>query len=271
VGFDDIAISRFDYGALDLERHSVRLRLNSTVVGVRETGDDTVTVDYVRDGNAVSVTGDHCVLACYNGAIPYICPQLPESQKEALRYGVKVPLVMTNVLVKNGHAFSKLGVGQVYCPDDPYVVVTVAPPTATGGYQPPRGPDDPMVIYMLGVPSVKPTGNETSRELNRMGLEKVYATTFDTYEQEIRDQLQGLLGEHGFSHKTDIKAITVNRWPHGYSYEYLSLDDPEWAEGQAPSAVRQDFNRQFGFRSSRLPGCGYRCWVAGCRRTNGVK
>jgi spermidine dehydrogenase len=219
-GFDDIAISRFDYGALDLERHSVRLRLNSTVVGVRETGDDTVTVDYVRDGNAVSVTGDHCVLACYNGAIPYICPQLPESQKEALRYGVKVPLVMTNVLVKNGHAFSKLGVGQV-------------PPTATGGYQPPRGPDDPMVIYMLGVPSVKPTGNETSRELNRMGLEKVYATTFDTYEQEIRDQLQGLLGEHGFSHKTDIKAITVNRWPHGYSYEYLSLDDPEWAEGQA--------------------------------------
>jgi spermidine dehydrogenase len=69
-GFDDIAISRFDYCALDLERHSVRLRLNSTVVGVRETGDNMVTVDYVRDGNAVSITGDHCVLACYNGAIP---------------------------------------------------------------------------------------------------------------------------------------------------------------------------------------------------------
>ena len=243
-GFDDIAISRFDYGALDLERHSVRLRLNSTVVGVRETGDDRVTVDYVRDGNAVSITGDHCVLACYNGAIPYICPQLPESQKEALRYGGKVPLVMTNVLVKNGHAFSKLGVGQVSCPDDPYVVVTVAPPTTTGGHQPPRGPDDPLVIYMLGAPSVTPTGNETSRELNRMGLEKLYATTFDTYEQEIRDQLQGLLGEHGFNHETDIEAITVNRWPHGYAYEYSSLDDPEWAEGQAPHEIgRARFGR----------------------------
>ncbi len=44
-GFDDIATSRFDYGALDLERHSVRLRLNSTVVGVRETEDDAVSVD----------------------------------------------------------------------------------------------------------------------------------------------------------------------------------------------------------------------------------
>ena len=243
-GFDDIATSHFDYSALDLEQHPVRLRLNSTVVGVRETGDDAVAVDYVRDGDAVSVTGDHCVLACYNGAIPYICPQLPESQKEALRYGVKVPLVMTNVLVENGHAFAKLGVGQVNCPDDPYVVVTVAPPTTTGGHQPPSGPDDPMVIYMLGVPSIDPADGETTRELLLRARHQVYATTFDTYEQEIRDQLQGLLGEYGFKHETDIKAITVNRWPHGYSYEYLQLDDPQWEEGQAPHEIgRAQFGR----------------------------
>ena len=243
-GFDDIATSQFDYDALDLEQHPVRIRLNSTVVGVRETRDDLVTVDYVREGNAVSVTGDHCVLACYNGAIPYICPQLPESQKEALRYGVKVPLVMTNVLVENGDAFSKLGVGQVNCPYDPYVVVTLPPPTTTGGYQPPRGLDDPMVIYMLGVPTVDPAEGETSRELHQRARHKVYATTFDTYEQEIRNQLQGLLGEHGFNHETDIKAITVNRWPHGYSYEYMSLDDPNWDEGQAPHEIgRAQFGR----------------------------
>ncbi len=243
-GFSDIAASRFNYGALDRENHPVRLRLNSTVVGVRENRDDAVTVDYVRDANAFSVTGDHCVLACYNGAIEHICPQLPEIQKEALRYGVKVPLVMTNVLVENGHAFSKLGVGQVTCPNDPYVVVTVAPPTTTGGHQPPRGPDDPLVIYMLGVPTVDPAGGETSRELLRMAHHKVYATAFDTYEREIRDQLQGLLGEHGFDHETDIKAITVNRWPHGYAYEYMSLDDPQWAEGQAPHEIgRAQFGR----------------------------
>jgi len=243
-GFDDIATSHFDYGALDLEQHPVRLRLNSTVVGVRETGDDTVTVDYVQDGNAVSVSGDHCVLACYNGAIPHICPQLPESQKEALRYGVKVPLVMTNVVVENGHAFSKLGVGQVTCPDDPYVVVTTPPVTTTGGHQPPGGPDEPMVIYMLGVPSIDPVDGETSREMLLRSRHQVYATTFDTYEQEIRDQLQGLLGEYGFKHETDIKAITVNRWPHGYSYEYMQLDDSQWEEGQAPHEIgRAQFGR----------------------------
>jgi len=243
-GFDDIAASRFDYGALDNKSHPTRLRLNSTVVGVRETGDDAVTVDYVRDGNAVSVTGDHCVLACYNGAIPYLCPQLPESQKEALRYGVKVPLVMTNVLIDNGHAYSKLGVGEVTCPNDPYVLVIPAPATTTGGHQPPRGPDDPMVIHLLGVPSVTSTGNETSHDLLKQARHNVYATTFDTYESQVRGQLQGLLGEHGFNHKTDIKAITVNRWPHGYAYEYMSLDDPKWTPGQAPHELgRAQFGR----------------------------
>jgi spermidine dehydrogenase len=243
-GFDDIATSHFDYNALDLEQHPVRLRLNSTVVGVRETDAGTVTVDYVRDGEAVSVSGDHCILACYNGAIPYLCPQLPEKQKEALRYGVKVPLVMTNILIENGHAFSKLGVGQVNCPEDPYVVVTMPPDTTTGGHQPPSGPDDPMVIYMLGVPSIEPTEGETTREILLRSRHQVYATPFATYEQEIRDQLQGLLGEYGFKHETDILAITVNRWPHGYAYEYLQLDDPTWEEGQAPHEIgRAQFGR----------------------------
>jgi len=243
-GFEDIATSRFDYGALDRADQAVRLRLNSTVVGVQETSNNTVVVDYVQDGSAVSVTGDHCVLACYNGAIPYLCPDLPESQKEALNYGVKVPLVWTNVVLENGHAWSKLGVGSVSCPDDPYVVMTVAPPTTTGGHQPPRGPDDPMVVFLMGVPDLTVTGTENSRELCRMARHKVYATNFDTYEQEIRDQLQGVLGEYGFHHETDIRAITVNRWPHGYAYEYMSLDDPEWPEGLAPHEIgRAQFGR----------------------------
>ncbi len=244
AGFADIATSHFNYDKLDQDNQSKRLRLNSTVVGVREISGKHVEVDYVQDGNALQVTGNKCVLACYNAAIPFLCPELPEHQKEALRYGVKVPLVMTNVLVANGHAFLKLGAKQISCPKDPYAVVTEAPPIPTGGYQPPRDPNDPMVIYMLTAPTVEPTGNETGRELLTIARHNVYATTFETYEQQIRDQLQGLLGEHGFNHETDIKAITVNRWPHGYAYEYMGIDDPEWEEGQAPHEIgRAKFGR----------------------------
>ncbi|MCZ6712094.1 MAG: hypothetical protein O7B25_17145 [Gammaproteobacteria bacterium] len=78
----------------------------------------------------------------------------------------------------------------------------------------------------------------------RLGRHKIYATPFVTYEQEIRDQLQSMLGKHGFNHETDIRAITVNRIPHGYAYPYLGLDDPEWEEGQAPHEIgRAQFGR----------------------------
>ena len=62
---------------------------------------------------------------------------------------------------------------------------------------------------------------------------KVYTTSFETYESQVREQLQSLLGQHGFDHERDIGAITVNRWPHGYAYFYVTLDDPDWPEGKA--------------------------------------
>jgi spermidine dehydrogenase len=56
--------------------------------------------------------------------------------------------------------------------------------------------------------------------------------------------LQSILGKHGFNHETDIRAITVNRIPHGYAYVYLGLYDPKWEEGQAPHEIgRAQFGR----------------------------
>ena len=151
---------------------------------------------------------------------------------------------MTNVLLKDGRAWSKMGAGSVNCPHDPYVTMTTPPPTTTGGYQLPQDPEDPMIVYLLGVPDVEITGKETSREILRKARQQVYATTFETYEQEVRDQLQGVLGQYGFNHETDIRAITVNRWPHGYAYEYMSLDDKQWPEGEAPHEIgRAQFGR----------------------------
>ena len=44
-------------------------------------------------------------------------------------------------------------------------------------------------------------------------------------ERKIRDQLARMLGAGGFDPARDIRAITVNRWPHGYAYQYNSLFD----------------------------------------------
>ena len=245
-GPHDVAIARFNYDELDRSDHSVRLRLNSTVVGARETKQGAVVVDYVQAVGAKQVTASHCVLACYNALIPHLCPEMPQAQKEGLSYGEKTPFVYANVQLKDGRAWSKLGASFFQCPFDPFQWLSTAPKMTVGGYNPPMSPEDPMVIFMMNspLPLTVPKRKISGREQLRLGRHVIYSTSFADYEQKIRKQLQAILGDHGFNHETDIQAITVNRIPHGYAYPYLGLDDPSWPEGQAPHELgRAQFGR----------------------------
>ena len=60
---------------------------------------------------------------------------------------------------------------------------------------------------------------------------------FEDFEREVRTVLDGLLGPAGFNVTEDILAITVNRWPHGYSYGYLDLWDKKYKAGEAPHEI----------------------------------
>jgi len=74
---------------------------------------------------------------------------------------------------------------------------------------------------------------------------QLFTTTFETFERNIRDQLARTLSAGGFDPARDIAGITVNRWPHGYAYEYNSLFDKFWLEGgEQPCVIaRQRFGR----------------------------
>jgi spermidine dehydrogenase len=97
---EDIVSERINYNSLDLLNERTRIRLESLVVSVVTSGATvspaTVEVVYSRTGRLYITRAKHCVLACWNMVIPYLCPQLPDRQKEALHYLVKVPLVYTN-------------------------------------------------------------------------------------------------------------------------------------------------------------------------------
>ena len=84
-----------------------------------------------------------------------------------------------------------------------------------------------------------------ARDQNRLGRMELFNTTFETIERKIREQLARTLGPGGFDPARDIAAITVNRWPHGYAYEYNSLFDPFVLEGgETPCEVaRKTFGR----------------------------
>jgi len=82
------------------------------------------------------------------------------------------------------------------------------------------------------------------RDQHRAGQLDVLNTSFETFERNIRDQLARILGPGGFDPVRDITAITVNRWPHGYAYEYNPLFDPDWQEGTQPHVIgRAPFGR----------------------------
>jgi len=240
---EDVVLAKFDYAKLDQENAATRVRLNSTVVHARNLGDAAnakgVEVTYVRGGKAYAVEGKKCILACWNMVIPYLCPEMPEAQKQGLAYNIKVPLVYTNVQLRNWQALDKLKVHGISCPGCMFYGIEMDFPVSMGGYEFTQSPDQPCVLHMQHVP-VGP--GKTAREMQRTGRMKLYATSFETFERTIRDQLGRVLGEGGFDPARDIEAITLNRWPHGYSYEYLSLFDPTWPKGQAPHEIgRQPF------------------------------
>lgn len=239
---DNIALAQFDYGALDRDGAPVRLRLNATVVNV-SGDDDGVAVSYLRDGEVLRVQSRHCVMACYHAIIPHLCPQLPQPQREAMQYQVKHPLLLSNVLIRNTAALDRLGIDSVNCPGRLHESLFTFRGINTGGYEHDIADSGPVSLVFWGSISPPPEAVDIKAQL-RASRAIMLGLSFEDYEREIRTVLDGLLGPAGFDVARDVLAITVNRWPHGYAYEYLDLWDADWPAGEAPHEIaRQPFGR----------------------------
>ena len=226
---DDIVLAAFDYAKLDQPKAAVRLRLNSTAVSVRNVG-NSVHIGYSRGGQLAQVRGKRCILACYNMMIPYLLKDLPAPQAQALSQNVKYPLVYTKVVIRNWQSFQKLGVHEIYAATQPYSRIKLDYPVSMGGYDHPRDPAQPIGLHMVYVPT-SPNSGMNARDQARAGRGKLYGQTFEQLEAQLRDQLQRMLGPGGFNHETDILAITVNRWSHGYaSFSNSLFDDADQSE-----------------------------------------
>ena len=233
---EDIVLASVDYDLLDGESNMTRIRLNSTVVNAQHVeGDRFVDVTYVNNGQPRRVRGKHAIMACYNNIVPYICPEIPASQIEAINTATKIPLVYISVAVRNWKAFENLGYQSFYIPQ-PKLMHSFGMdfPVSMGGYNFTQSSEEPTVVHGTYVPTA-PDQGLTEREQHVQGRRDLYEMTFGDLERDIVGAMSGALEGGGFDAERDIAALTVNRWPHGYAYEYNELfDPPEWGPENGP-------------------------------------
>ncbi|ELA09338.1 twin-arginine translocation pathway signal protein [Moraxella macacae 0408225] len=262
-----IVLDKFDYSQLDKPDQAVNIRLNSTVVQVKNLTPKTATdsesadlnsniasssniansgnhvlnnvmIGYKTGDTVARVNAKHAILACNAHMIPFIDKQLPEQQRKDMALNVRVPMIYSKVLVKNWQAFKKLGVWQLYAPKSPYCLVMLDYPVSMGGYHYPKNPEEPMVIHMVKIAVPYGTGN-TLRQACKQGRAEVYGKSYAQLESEMLDQLREIYTLANEKLDDNILAITINRWGHGYSYEQNILWDEEDEAERALISVKQ--------------------------------
>jgi spermidine dehydrogenase len=240
---EDVVLSRARYDRLDQPENNVRVRLNSTAVDVRNDGPG-VDVTYVRGATVERVRGRHAILACYNNIVPHLCPEMGEVQRAALGYPEKIPLVVMNIVLRNWRAIAASGFGKVYAPGGFLVRLGLDFPVSMGGYAFSPDPDQPVVLDCWHAAVDRDADLHVFERLRR-GRHAMLARPFEGYEAPAVEQLVAAWGGHGFDPQRDIAAITVNRWPHGYAWEYTDLwDDPGFSRAAGPHVVgRQRIGR----------------------------
>ncbi len=245
-----VLTARFDYEALDRGDAPVRLRLSSTVVHAENTADG-VQIDYVRGSLCTRVVARHAVFACNHNALAHAIPSLPDAQKAAMRANLRVPLVYAQVALRNWRAIAAAGNGYVHCPGSFFQFFALDFPVNYGDYRFDRSPDHPIVALLGRVPS--PTfGVSDPSAAFRLGRGALMGTSFAKFEVEVRAQLGAMFGPTGFV-EDDIAGLTVNRWPHGYT----------WWANRAPgedALVYKASSRRFGnmtFASTDATGDPY--------------
>ncbi len=219
---EDIVSARFDYAQLDVAGAPTRLRLGSTLVAARNLK-GAVDLGTVRNGQLQRLQAGAVVFAGYNMMLPYLLPELGARQRAALALAVKAPQAYVKVVVRNWKPWVERGVHEITNPMGFFSRLKLDYPVSLGDYRFPSRPDEPMVLHLVHVPTLPGAGLD-QRSAWRAGRAQLYATTFETFEARVRDELGRMLGP-AFDAERDIRAITVNRWGHGYAYTENSLYD----------------------------------------------
>lgn len=246
--WQELVTASIDYAQLDRADHAVRLRLGATAVRVENSGDGKlVDIAYVdnRSGETHRVRGKHAIMACWNGILPWICPQLPDDQRESLRYARKAPLTYVQIALRNWESIAASGYGTVHHTGGFFSDSTLDFPISVGGYRHPSDPKEPIVLTGFHSMRLDLDPKVSNRDHHVAARHWLMNMSFDEFERGTLEYLDEIYGPWGLDASRDVAAITVNRWPHGPAYYYNPLyDDPSFHFFNGPHITgRQQLGR----------------------------
>jgi spermidine dehydrogenase len=190
-----------------------------------------VIVTYANAEKLSAINAGHVILACWHRVIPYLTDEIGAEQITALNDQQKVPLIYTNVQLRNWQAMDALKIDGVRAPGNFWSGFEIDFPVSMGDYRFADTPADPVILHLSKV-LVEP--GLSSREQALSGKRQLVNLTFEDMERSIRELLTKSLAGTSFDPATDIEAITCNRWSHGYAYEYMRPWDMFWPDGPLP-------------------------------------
>lgn len=239
-GMETLSSAAVDAARFDDPAADVRVRLRATVTGLRHLGPpgtaELVELRYAdAAGRVRAVRARHILLACWHRVIPHLTDELPAAQVRALRDQVKVPLVYATALLNNWRAWQAAGVAAIGTPDGFWQDVALDFPVSLGDLRFPQGADEPILLHLGRV--CVPFDGRDPRTQSAAGRRELLATPYERFERETVALLDGALGAFGFDAARDLEALTVNRWAHGYTYEYMRPWDRFWPAGPLPVAT----------------------------------
>ena len=244
---EELVNNDVDYGRLDVEGSPARIRLGASVVKVAHEGDPAsatgVVATYVEDGKLKAATAGHLILACWHRIIPYLTDEIGAEQVAALQDQHKVPLIYTNVQLRNWEALDRAKIAGFNDVTGFWNGAEIDFPVSVGDYSFADVPADPIILHLSKIPT---TGDATmtAREQAAAGRQYLTTVSFEDMEREIRDMLDRALSAYGFDAARDIEGITCNRWSHGYALEYMRPWDTFWPDGPLPiEAARKGWGR----------------------------
>jgi spermidine dehydrogenase len=216
AGLEGVHHGRVDFGALDRNGQSTRIRVGATVARVehaRSAADgEHVRVSYLQNGRLVAVRGRTVVMAAGGGMARTVLADLPSDIRAAYATFQHAPALVVNVALTNWRFLRSLDIACARWFDDEFgFSCNIRRPMVIGAAPKPMTPDDPTVLtfYMGLYAPGRPAG-----EQGHLGRQRLLEASYADFERVIRRKMTTMFGRAGFDARRDIAGIVLNRWGH---------------------------------------------------------